>query len=962
MPGTIQVSVLELLDFPSSSSSTISIKVSMGKREFRTWDKGDFSFPLTTLRENIVVTIHDAEGKELSRTGVATVSVVEKGILDDFFVLEGGGRLHMKLQFILNSVERKRIQELRETALKKKQEELLINRARHSEAATLAGSRSNVGSSSMSLNHEVTDSSESLVQKEAESSGPELLRNADNRSKDTLSGSLNEDEALAAQFAHPDPKSVSIRKHPLLTPNSHILYSIPGTGDSLEIPLDRLEEPIRSDIDGGDENLSTVLLTEEPHIHHSKGEKQDIDKIKTQVPPVEVPTSSDEGTLSTVLLSEKLHITHALAGEKIIGKIEAPLTSVDIPTNFREGITLSTVILSEELQIPDGKSDEKVIDKNETRIPPVGIPTSPSLSIKSVGPNAKEVSDSLIMGESRMVNSTGTQLTSSDTRMGAISSLEALDTHSIDCSVSDTIEVDRHLNESKSMLPPADIPARPISSLEELDSRSSEQSASSKFEEDRILNENKTPGSPTDIPLRRISSLVGLDSHPGNYSISTKSEVERSLNNNETLIPPTDIPVRLTSSLKALGNHSNSSKFGEVQMLNKNKMLVPTTDVPLRRISLYGNFSDHSRASKLEEDRVAFPEKPSVVQRTPSNVRKMISAFETSQAKGQAIRADPTIIRTPRIKSKFNISPAEPTVKEVMKDSNRTMQVEEIGSSSSSVGIAKEVHLQSLSYSTERKDGGLEQNGKEARQAYETSQEESKDTVREIYNTDIAAEMGSKLSSTVKTRERNLQESASEIRQQIPVSLEQDGRDKLCEEEPSQEQLMEAATSPSQMPAATRLFETDQHLNIASQLRPCIQHIEKPILVESACDKTKLLEDYNAKKYPVGSSGSCILTDESRPLCITTGTKQLMDLVGGSSNLSEIDQGEKSSYQTDVTIELNLHQNTCHEMQKTGKASGDTRKSNLEGPQNVIQGLIGQAGKVAAVVAFGALVIFARER
>ncbi|KAI3975406.1 hypothetical protein MKX01_004493 [Papaver californicum] len=957
MPGTIQVSVLDLLDFPSSSSSTISIKVSMGKREFRTWDKGDFSFPLTTLRENIVVMIHDAEGKELSRTGVATMSVVEKGILDDFFVLEGGGRLHMKLQFILNSVERNRIQELREIALKKKQEEILISRARHSEAAALASFRSNVGSSSMSLNHEVTDSSESLVQKEAESSGAEFLRNADNRSKDALSGSLNEDGVLASPLAHPDPKSASTRENPLPTPSSHIKDSIPGTGDSLEILLDRSEEPIRSDIDGGDD-LSTVLLTEEPQIHHAKAEKQDIDKIMTQVPPVEVPTSSGEGTSSTVMVSEKLQI-----GQKVVDKVETPLTSVDIPSNSGEGVTLSTVLLSEELQIPYGKSDEKVTDKNEIRMPPVVIPTRPSLSIKSLGPDVKEVPESLIVGESRIIKSTGTQLTSSNTLMGAISLLEALDTHSVDHSVSDTIEVDQDLNESESMFLPTDIPARPISSLGELDSRSSEHSVSSQFVEDRNLNENKTPGSTTDIPLRRISSLVWLDTHPDNYSISTKSEVEQSLNNNETLIPPTDIPVRLTSSLYDLGNHSNSSKFGEVEMLNKSKMLVPTTDFPLRRISSHGNFSDHSRSSGLEEDRVAFPEKPSVVKRTPSNVRKMISAFETSQAKGQAIRADPTIVRTPPIKSKFNISPAEPTMNEVMKDCNRNMQVEEIGSSSSSVGISKEVHLQqSLSYSTERKDGSLEQNAKEARYAYETSQEESKETMREIYNTEIAAEMGSRLSSTVKSQERNLQESANEIRQQIPVSLEQDRRDKLCEQEPSQEQLLEAATSSNEMPAATRLFETDQHPMFAAQLTTCEQNIEKPIIVESACDKTKLLEDYRAKKYPVCTSGSCILTDDSRPLCITTGSKQLMNLVGGSSNLSEIDQGEKRSYQTDVTNEQNLHNNTCNEMQKIGKASGDKRKSNLEGPQNVIEGLIRKAGKVAAIVAFGALVIFARER
>lgn len=37
------------------------------------------------------------------------MSIVEKGIWDDLFPLEGGGHVHMKLQFILNEDERNRI-------------------------------------------------------------------------------------------------------------------------------------------------------------------------------------------------------------------------------------------------------------------------------------------------------------------------------------------------------------------------------------------------------------------------------------------------------------------------------------------------------------------------------------------------------------------------------------------------------------------------------------------------------------------------------------------------------------------------------------------------------------------------------------------------------------------------------------------------------------------------------------
>ncbi|XP_017983546.1 PREDICTED: uncharacterized protein LOC18588405 isoform X3 [Theobroma cacao] len=125
MPGTIQVTVLDFNGLDSSSTaSKTSIKASMGKREYQTWDKGDFSFPLTTLRDNLIITLQDAEGNEISHTGVETRLVVEKGVWDDIFFLEGGGHVHMKLQFVLSEEERQRIRTLRESALKKKHDEL----------------------------------------------------------------------------------------------------------------------------------------------------------------------------------------------------------------------------------------------------------------------------------------------------------------------------------------------------------------------------------------------------------------------------------------------------------------------------------------------------------------------------------------------------------------------------------------------------------------------------------------------------------------------------------------------------------------------------------------------------------------------------------------------------------------------------------------------------------------------
>ncbi|XP_019175824.1 PREDICTED: uncharacterized protein LOC109171147 isoform X2 [Ipomoea nil] len=125
MPGTIQVSVLEFKELSSSSPpSSVSLKVSMGKTVYQTWDKGDFTFPLTTFRDDLVVMLQDDEGNEISHTGVKTTLIVEKGSWDDIFHLEGWGYVHMKLQFILSEDERNRIRNVRESAMRKKQDRI----------------------------------------------------------------------------------------------------------------------------------------------------------------------------------------------------------------------------------------------------------------------------------------------------------------------------------------------------------------------------------------------------------------------------------------------------------------------------------------------------------------------------------------------------------------------------------------------------------------------------------------------------------------------------------------------------------------------------------------------------------------------------------------------------------------------------------------------------------------------
>ncbi|XP_025012245.1 uncharacterized protein LOC8272541 isoform X3 [Ricinus communis] len=154
MPGIIQVSVLEFMALPSSPPlSQMSIKVSMGKRYYQTRDKGEFSFPLTTLRDKLIVTLQDAQGKEVSYTVIETRLVIEKGIWDDIFQLEGGGHVHLKLQFVLSEEDRQRIRIMRESALRKKHDELLKSELRSSPRASSVRSDD---ASILQPNHEVS--------------------------------------------------------------------------------------------------------------------------------------------------------------------------------------------------------------------------------------------------------------------------------------------------------------------------------------------------------------------------------------------------------------------------------------------------------------------------------------------------------------------------------------------------------------------------------------------------------------------------------------------------------------------------------------------------------------------------------------------------------------------------------------------------------------------------------------
>ncbi|CAN7114885.1 unnamed protein product, partial [Brassica rapa subsp. narinosa] len=124
MPGTIQVSVLGLVDVQTASSTT-SIKVAMGKIEYRTSDSGDYIFPVTRLQENLIVTLLDVNGNGILHKEIETRMIIESGFLEEKVLFNGYGNVQLKMQFVLSEEDRNRIRFLRQSALRKKHKELV---------------------------------------------------------------------------------------------------------------------------------------------------------------------------------------------------------------------------------------------------------------------------------------------------------------------------------------------------------------------------------------------------------------------------------------------------------------------------------------------------------------------------------------------------------------------------------------------------------------------------------------------------------------------------------------------------------------------------------------------------------------------------------------------------------------------------------------------------------------------
>lgn len=156
MPGTIRVTVLELVDIPGPGARKYAMKVSVGDRSSVTPPgmssssgpgvsslkafNADFAFSVLNLLDPVVFTLLDAHEVPVGRATLPIPAVVEKGFRDEFLALSNGGRVRVKSSFVLSEEERAKIAAMRASSLRKRVTPLRVSDAPSSDINSSASS------------------------------------------------------------------------------------------------------------------------------------------------------------------------------------------------------------------------------------------------------------------------------------------------------------------------------------------------------------------------------------------------------------------------------------------------------------------------------------------------------------------------------------------------------------------------------------------------------------------------------------------------------------------------------------------------------------------------------------------------------------------------------------------------------------------------------------------------------
>ncbi|XP_023744320.1 uncharacterized protein LOC111892508 isoform X3 [Lactuca sativa] len=266
------------------------------------------------------------------------MSIIEKGTWDDLFPIEGGGLIHMKLQFILNDEERNRIRSVREAAMKKKQAEILNSRLRKTESAKSL--------TSLLQRHEVSDvlrdTSSQYFQRSSSNNDAAKARSLnlldDISLKAAESSHVIKEESFQKQsFTDPTDKKEETSFPPTIKTQASQTDLIKNTeAEKTDLSGDKLyeqnlEEKITSDINiTNKETTSTPSLqetevntikaneiqpslqesVEDTNIHASESkpsndEKLDKQNLEEKIKKSKLSTSSQETEVNTIKNNEK---------------------------------------------------------------------------------------------------------------------------------------------------------------------------------------------------------------------------------------------------------------------------------------------------------------------------------------------------------------------------------------------------------------------------------------------------------------------------------------------------------------------------------------------------------------------------------------------------------------------------------------------------------------------------------
>ncbi|XP_044470891.1 uncharacterized protein LOC123199914 isoform X3 [Mangifera indica] len=306
-------------------------------------------------------------------------------------------------------------------------------------------------------------------------------------------------------------------------------------------------------------------------------------------------------------------------------------------------------------------------------------------------------------------------------------------------------------------------------------------------------------------------------------------------------------------------------------------------------------------ASKLYEDNTFNPQKQSPVGKAPSNVRNMISAFESRLA--QDMR--------PHVKSQ----PLGSQFSGIESEALNTSFLDEIKTDK----VKLTQPISSGRFKRPFLAGGLQQ---------------ASTYIRKRCDEHVSVRAFSEAKTYHDTRQLELSEA--------------DVKFKLKERKDSSGEMMRASTGKAATVSGRmldehtgqqsgKLFMNERH----SAEKSTLKEIGKGVYPESL-EK----ENWKDKQYSSICPGTWIFPVESRSLCITTGSKHLMDLMRNFHTESSMHGG---------CVKVN-------EGEKTDPKPKKSKPVNSTDDVEPSRGPVGQVMRVAIMIGFATLVIFTRQR